>query len=120
MMTGPDHYAISIRCRHKAEAEMEQNDLLTAAEMMWGAVVHAIKLAIPQYTNRPLHSHRDMQRAVREAAPYFTDFDLRQYFGHGEALHRYFYRLDIPDHQVSNNFRQCQRFLDLLLPGPTG
>lgn len=115
----PDHYAISSQCRRKAEAELEQDDLLTAAEMMWGAVVHAIKLVIPQYANRPLHSHRDMQRAVQEAAPHLPDIDLRQYFGHGEALHRYFYRLDIPEHQVRNNFRQCQRFLDLLLPGPS-
>ena len=116
----PDHYAISRQCRRKAEAELAQNDLLTASEMIWGAVVHAIKLVIPQYTTRPLHSHRDMQRAIREAAPYLPNLDLRQYFGHGEALHRYFYRLDIPDHQVINNFRQCQRFLDLLLTDPAG
>ena len=116
----PDHYAISRRCRRKAEAELEQSDLLTAAAMMWGAVVHAIKLVIPQYTNRPLHSHLDLRLAVRETDPHRPDLDLRQYFGHAEALHRYFYRLDIPDHQVINNFRQCQRFLDLLLAGPVG
>ena len=112
----PYHYAISRRCRHKAESEMEQGDLLTAAEMMWGAVVHAIKFVIPQYTTRPLHSHLDLRLAVRETDSDLPDLDLRQYFGHAEALHRYFYRLDIPDHQVVNNFRQCQRFLDLLLP----
>ena len=116
----PNHYGVSCRCRHKAELEFELGDLLTAAEMMWGAFVHAIKHIAPQYTNRPLHSHRDMQLAVGEIAPHLSHLDLRQYFGHGEALHRYFYRLDTPDHQVRNNFRQCQRFLDLLLPGAGG
>ena len=33
-MTPPDRYALSIRCRSKAESELEQSDLLTAAEMM--------------------------------------------------------------------------------------
>ena len=114
-MSPTDHYAFSLRCRHKAEQELDQNDLLTAAEMMWGAVAHAITHIAPQYTQITLNSHRDMQRAVSEIDTQLPNINLMQYFGAAEALHRYFYRLDIADHQVRNNFRQCQRLLDALL-----
>ena len=115
-MSLTDHYALSLRCRRKAEQELEQNDLLTAAEMMWGAVVHAMKYIAPQHTRATLNSHRDMQRAIPEIDAKLLNINLRQYFGAAEALHRYFYRSDIADHQVRNNFRQCQRMLDALLP----
>lgn len=114
-MSPTNHYAHSLRCRRKAEQELEQNDLLTAAEMMWGAVAHAIKHIAPQYTRATLNSHRDMQKAVPEIDVQLPNINLQQYFGAAEALHRYFYRLDIADHQVRNNFRQCQRLLDMLL-----
>ena len=42
-MSPTDHYALSLRCRHKAEQELDQNDLLTAAEMMWGAAHNLIQ-----------------------------------------------------------------------------
>ena len=114
-MSLTDHDALSLRCRRKAEQELEQNDLLTAAEMMWGAVAHAIAHLAPQYTRSTLNSHRDMQRAVPEIDAQLPDINLQQYFGAAEALHRYFYRCDISDHQVRNNLRQCQRMLDALL-----
>ncbi len=110
-MSLTDHDALSQRCRRKAEQELEQNDLLTAAEMMWGAVAHLA----PQYIRSTLNSHRDMQRAVPEIDAQLPNINLRQYFGAAEALHRYFYRSDIADHQVRENFRQCQRMLNLLL-----
>ena len=118
-MTPTDHYALSIRCRSKAESELEQSDLLTAAEMMWGAVIHAIKHIAPPSLHSGMNSHRAIQLAVREMNDYLPGVRLSRYFGAGETLHRYFYRLHLPDHQVRNNFRQCQRFLDLLLPGPS-
>ncbi len=114
-MSPTDHYALSLRCRRKAEQELEQNDFLTAAEMKWGAVAHALKHIAPQYTRSMLNSHRDMQRAVPEIDAQLPNINLQQYFGAAESLHRYFYRFDIADHQVRNNFRQCQRLLDRLL-----
>ncbi len=59
-MRPPDHYALSLRCRRKTEQEIEQNDLLTAAEMMWGAVVHAIKHTAPKYTPTRFDYHHDI------------------------------------------------------------
>lgn len=115
-MTGsPDHYALSLRCRRKAEEELEQGDLLTAAEMMWGSVVHAIKHIAPQYTPTRLNSHADIKRAVPDIDERLPDVDLREGFGNAEALHRYFYRVHLADHLVRNSFRRCQRFLDALL-----
>ena len=116
-MTPTDHYALSIRCRRKAESELEQGDLLTAAELMWGAVVHGVKHLAPPPLRSGMNSHRDVKLAVRELNEHKPGVNLPRYFGAGEVLHRYFYRLHLPDHQVINNFRQCQRFLDLLLPG---
>ena len=63
-MSPPDHYTLSLRCRRKAEQELELNDLLTAAEMMWGAVVHAIKYIAPRYTPARLNSHFEIKQAV--------------------------------------------------------
>lgn len=110
-----DHYALSLRCRRKAEQEIEQNDFLTASEMMWGAVVHAIKFVAPTRTGDSLHSHREIKQSLPAIDAQIPDVDLQRLFGHGEVLHRYFYRVHLPDHQVRNNFRQCQRMLDVLL-----
>ena len=110
-----DHYELSLRCRRKAEQELEQNDFLTAAEMMWGAVVHAIKFVAPPHIRDALHSHREIKQALPAIDAQIPDVNLQRLFGHGEVLHRYFYRVHLPDHQVRNNFRQCQRLLDVLL-----
>ncbi len=115
MTLAPDHYGLSLRCRRKAEQEFAQNDLLTAAEMMWGAVVHAIKHIAPRYTPSRLNSHLDIKRAVPSIDEQLPDIDLREEFGNAEALHRYFYRVHCADHQVRNSFRRCQRMLDALL-----
>ena len=115
MTRPPDHYALSLRCRRKAEQELEQNDLLTASEMMWGAVVHAIKHIAPQYTPGRLNSHFDIKRAVPVLDANLPGVDLREEFGNAEALHRYFYRVHLADHLVRNSFRRCQRMLDALL-----
>ena len=115
-MTRPaNHYELSLRCRRKAELEFELDDLLTAAEMMWGAVAHAIKYIAPQHTSARLNSHFEIKRAVPEIDAHLPGVDLREGFGNGEALHRYFYRVHLADHLVRNSFRQCQRFLDALL-----
>lgn len=115
-MSPPDYYELSLRCRRKAEQEFAQNDLLTAAEMMWGAVVHAIKFVSPAHIRDALHSHRAIKQAVPEIDTEVPNVNLNRLFGHGEVLHRYFYRFHLPAHQVRNNFRQCQRLLDALLP----
>ncbi len=115
MTRSADHYELSLRCRRKAELEFELDDLLTAAEMMWGAVAHAIKYIAPQHTSARLNSHFEIKRAVPEIDAHLPDVDLREGFGNGEALHRYFYRVHLADHLVRNSFRQCQRFLDALL-----
>ncbi len=115
MTRSPDHYALSLRCRHKAEQELEQNDLLTAAEMMCGAVVHAIKYIAPRFTSAHLNSHREVKQAVPVLDANLPGVDLREEFGNAEALHRYFYRVHFADHQVRNSFRRCQRMLDALL-----
>ena len=115
MTRPPNHYELSLRCRRKAELEFELDDLLTAAEMMWGAVAHAIKYIAPRYTSSRLNSHFEIKRAVPEIDAHLSDVDLREGFGNGEALHRYFYRVHLADHLVRNSFRQCQRFLDALL-----
>lgn len=117
-MTPTDHYALSLRCRRKAESELAQGDLLTAAELMWGAVVHGVKHIAPPPLRSRMNSHREVQLAVRELNSRLPGVNLSRYFGAGETLHRYFYRAHLPDHQVRNNFRQCQRFLDLLLAYP--
>ena len=114
-MSPPDHYALYLRCRLKAEQELEQNDLLTAAEMMWGAVVHAIKYIAPRYMSGRLNSHAEIKRVVPDIDEQIPNVSLRRLFGDGEVLHRYFYRVHLADHQVQNSFRQCQRMLDLLL-----
>ena len=111
----PDHYDLSLRCRRKAEQELAQNDLVTAAEMMWGAIVHAIKHIAPQYTPARLNSHLDIKRAVPSIDEQLSNIDLREGFGNAEALHRYFYRVHLADHLVRNSFRRCQRMLDALL-----
>ena len=99
-MSPPDHYELSMRCRHKAEEEFAQGDLLTAAEMMWGAVVHAIKYIAPRYTSARLNSHFEIKRAVPLIDAQISDVNLRRLFGEGEVLHRYFYRLHLADHQA--------------------
>ena len=99
----------------KAEQELAQNDLLTAAEMMWGAVVHAIKHIAPRYTRMRLNSHSEIKRAVPAIDAQIPNVDLRRLFGEGEVLHRYFYRLHLADHLVRNSVRQCRRMLDALL-----
>ena len=114
-MIPPDHYALYLRCRRKAEQELERNDLLTAAEMMWGAVVHAIKHIASQYTSESLNSHAEIKRVVPAMDEQIPNVNLRRLFGDGETLHRYFYRAHLTDHQVRNSIRQCQRLLDLLL-----
>ena len=114
-MSPPDHYALYLRCRRKAEHELEQNDFLTAAEMMWGAVVHAIKYIFPRYTSARLNSHAEIKCAVPEIDEQIPNINLRRLFGDGEALHRYFYRVHLADHLVRNSFPQCQRMLDALL-----
>lgn len=117
-MRPPDHYALSLRCRRKAEEEFKQGDLLTAAEMMWGAVVHATKFVVPTDVRDTLHSHREIKQALQAIDARIPVVNLQRLFGHGEALHRYFCRVHLPDHQVGNNFRQCQRILDALLAAP--
>ncbi len=114
-MSPPDHYALSLRCRRKAEQELGRNDLLTAAEMMWGAVVHAIKHIAPRYTSASLNSHFEIKRVVPVLDSHIPSANLGRLFGNGEALHRYFYRVHLADHLVRNSFRQCQRVLDALL-----
>lgn len=114
-MSPPDHYALSLRCRRKAEEELEQGDLLTAAEMMWGTVVHTIKHIAPRYTPIRLNSHFEIKQSVPVIDAQIPDVNLRRLFGEGEVLHRYFYRVHLADHLVRNSFRQCQRFLDALL-----
>lgn len=114
-MSPSDHYALSLRCRRKAEQELAQNDLLTAAEMMWGAVVHAIKHIARHYTLTRLNSHLEIKRAVPVIDSQIPNVNLRRLFGEGEVLHRYFYRVHLADHLVRNSIRQCQRLLDLLL-----
>ena len=109
------HYEISLHCRRKAEQELEQDDLLTAAEMMWGAVVHGIKFVAPPNIEATLHSHREIKQALPVINAQIPNANLRRLFGHAEVLHRYFYRLHLADHQVRNNFRQCQRLLDALM-----
>lgn len=115
MTRSPDHYALSLRCRRKAEQELEQSDLLTAAEMMWGAVVHTIKHIAPQFTSARLNSHREVKQVVPVLDANLPGVDLREEFGNAEALHRYFYRVHFADHQVRNSFHRCQRMLDALL-----
>ena len=115
MTRSPDHYALSLRCRRKAEQELTQNDLLTAAEMMWGAVVHAIKHIAPGFTLASLNSHREIKQAVPVLDANLPGVDLREEFGNAKVLHRYFYRVHFADHQVRNSFRRCQRMLDALL-----
>ncbi len=114
-MSPPDHYALSLRCRRKAEEELEQGDLLTAAEMMWGTVVHAIKYIAPRYTSARLNAHFEIKRAVPVIDAQIPHVSLRRLFGEGEVLHRYFYRVHLADHLVRNSFRQCQRMLNALL-----
>ena len=114
-MSPTDHHALSLRCRHKAEQELDQNDLVTAAEMMWGAIVHAIKYIAPRHTSATLNSHLEIKRAVPTIDEQLSDVDLRQGFGNAEALHRYFYHVHFADRQVRNSFRRCQRLLDALL-----
>ena len=115
-MSTLDHYALSLHCRRKAEQELAQNDLLTAAEMMWGAIVHAIKYIAPRYTRTVLHSHREIKQAVPAIDARISNVNLRRLFGEGELLHRYFYRVHLADHLVRNSLRQSQRMLDALLP----
>lgn len=115
MTRAANHYELSLRCRRKAEQEFEPDDLLTAAEMMWGAIVHAIKFIAPRHTPATLNSHLDIKRAVPIIDEQLSDIDLREGFGNAEALHRYFYRVHFADHQVRNSFRRCQRLLDALL-----
>ncbi len=115
-MTLPaDHHELSLRCRTKAEQELTQNDLLTAAEMMWGAVVHAIKFVAPTDIRDKLHSHRQIKQALLAIDARVPVVNLQRLFGHGEVIHRYFCRVHLPDHQVRKNFRQCQRLLDMAL-----
>ena len=114
-MSPPDHHALSLRCRRKSEQELAQNDLLTAAEMMWGAVVHAIKYVAPQYTRAVLQSHREIKQVVPAIDSQISNVNLRRLFGEGEVLHRYFYRVHLADHLVRNSLRQCRRLLDALL-----
>ena len=101
-----DHYELALRCRSKAQREIEQNDLLTAAEMMWGAVVHAIKFVAPTDVRYTLHSRREIKQALPAIDARIPVVNLQRLFGHGEVLHRYFYRVHLPDHQVTNNVRQ--------------
>ena len=114
-MSPPDHYSLSLRCRRKAEQELEHGDLLTAAEMMWGAVVHVMKYVAPRYTQAPLRSHRELQEVVPMIDAQVASVDVRRLFGTGEVRHRYFYRFHLADHQVRNDIRQRQRLLDVLL-----
>ena len=114
-MSLPDRSQLSLRCRRKAEEEFERGDLLTAAEMMWGAIVHAIKYIAPRYSSTRLNSHFEIKRAVPVIDVQIPDVNLRRLFGEGEVLHRYFYRVHLAGHLVRNSFRQCQRLLDVLL-----
>ena len=114
-MSPPDHYELSLRCRRRAEQALDQNDLLTAAEMMWGAVVHAIKYIAPRYIQASLNSHREIKQVVPVIDAQIRNVNLRRLFGEGEVLHRYFYRVHLADHQVRNSLRQCQRMRDLLI-----
>ena len=114
-MSPPAHYALYLRCRRKAEQELEENDFLTAAEMMWGAVAHAIKYIAPRYTSARLNSHFEIKRAVPIIDAQIPNINLRRLFGEGEVLHRYFYRVHLADHLVRNSLHQCQRMLDVLL-----
>lgn len=111
----PDHHELSLCCRTKAERELTQNDLVTAAEMMWGAVVHAIKHITPRYTSARLNSHNDIKLAVPQMDDQLSSIDLREAFGNAAALHRYFYRVHFADHQARNCFGRFQRLQDSLL-----
>ena len=62
-----------------------------------------------------MYSHRELKQVLPEIDAQIPNVNLRRLFGSGETLHRYFYRVHLANHQVRNNFRQCQRLLDVLL-----
>ena len=100
------------------QQELEPNDLLTAAAMLWGAVVPAIKHIAPRYVAAILHSHRQIKPAVPAIDEPVPNVNPRQFFGNGEALAAiflYFYRVQLAGRQVQNSFRQRQRLPDALL-----
>ena len=90
---------------------------MAAAEMVWGAAVHAIdaashRMAITRHASRSRDRRRIVQRVGRAHG---VDEELAIGFGAAGKLHNHFYTARLPADELEENMRLGASFANLML-----
>ena len=111
------HVAAARTFLSAAEILSEMDMGMAAAEMVWGAAVHAIdaashRMAIPRHAGRSRDRRRVIQR-VEQA--HGVERELARGFRAAGALHNHFYTARLSDDELEENMRLGVSFANRML-----
>ena len=111
------HVAATRTFLSAAEILSEMDMGMAAAEMVWGAAVHAIDAASHRMSiTRHASRSRDRRRVVhRVGRTHGADEDLARGFGAAGALHNHFYTARLPADELEENMRLGVSFATRML-----
>lgn len=109
-----EHARIALDFLQEAEQEFAVGKMAKGAEMVWGAVAHAL-IAVAIRQRRPYNSHGAMRNVARHLpnvpgqSHWLTEFDV------AEECHSHFYHGHLTDEILSDSLKRAHLFVVRLL-----
>ncbi|MYC31750.1 MAG: hypothetical protein F4X64_01055 [Chloroflexi bacterium] len=109
-----EHVELAPEFLEEAEAEFAAGKPLKGAEMLWGAVAHALT-AVALQNGWPHDSHGSLKRVAKRlpnvpgASHWLTEFDVMEWF------HSHFYHGQMSDRRIAQYRPRARRLVNRLL-----
>ena len=110
----PEHGRTAFELLDEAEQEFALGKMTKGAEMLWGAVAHAL-IAVALRNGWPYDSHGALKRVAKRLpnvpgmSHWLTEFDVM------ERFHNHFYHGQMSDSRIASYRPRARRFVDRLL-----
>ena len=109
-----EHVELAPEFLDEADADLAADKTLKGAEMLWGAVAHAL-IAVALRNGWPYDSHGALKRVAKRLpnvpgmSHWLTEFDVM------ERFHNHFYHGQMSDSRIASYRPRARRFVDRLL-----
>lgn len=109
-----EHVELAPEFLDEADVEFDGGKTLKGAEMLWGAVAHAL-IAVALRNNWPYNSHGALKRVAKRlpnapgASHWLTEFDVM------ERFHNHFYHGQMSHRRIAQYRPRVRRFVARLL-----
>ena len=110
----PEHGRTALELLDEAEQEFAVGKMAKGAEMVWGAVAHAL-IAVALRQHHPYNSHGAMKNVARQLpnvpgqSHWMTEFDV------AEECHSHFYHGHLTDEELLDSLRRMHILVARLL-----